>query len=230
MDKQGIKPTTDHMLIAQKKYNTYLCHICGKTLGSMDTLKIHLNCHTDETYKCPMCKYTSPRMDVIRRDSSRHKIDKKPPRLTMALETKPYQANQSSVNSYLYQQTMPQNKQTFPWILHEHDTLPPRIVRPCHINEPIIIPHEAVKQLPDPRLQWENIETTETMEETTSISSEIDQTLNQKCEISTCLSELNYMLRQLEAYKLSHPQTTQKEETETWTVLDSFETIAMDKI
>ena len=90
MDKQGIKPTTNHMLITQEEYNTYLCHICGKTLGSMDTLKRHLNSHTEDTYKCPMCTYHSPRMDAIRRHLSRHKTDREPSRTTMAtcLETK----------------------------------------------------------------------------------------------------------------------------------------------
>ena len=116
MDKQGIKPTTNHLLITWKEYNTYLCHMCGKTLGSMDTPKRHLNCHTDETYKCPMCKYTSPRMDAIRRHSPRPKTDKEPSWATMALETKPYQANPSSVNSNLYQQTMPKNKEAFIYI------------------------------------------------------------------------------------------------------------------
>ena len=101
-----VKPTTNHMLITQKEYN-FLCHICGKTFGSMDMLKRHLNCHTDETYKCPMCKYMSPRMDAIRRHSSRQKTGKEPSGPTMALETKPYQANPSSVDCYLYQQTMP---------------------------------------------------------------------------------------------------------------------------
>ena len=76
MDKQGIKQTTNHRIISQNEYNTYLCHICEKTVGSMDTLKRHLNSHTDETYKCPMCTYNSPRMDAIRRHLSRHKTDR----------------------------------------------------------------------------------------------------------------------------------------------------------
>ena len=79
----------------------------------MDRFKRHLNCYTDETYKCPMCKYTSPRMDAIRRHSSRH-TEKGQPRPTMTLEPKPYQVNPSSVNSYLYQETMPKNKRGFP--------------------------------------------------------------------------------------------------------------------
>ena len=67
MDKIRTIPTIKHRIIAQNEYNTYLCHICGKTLGSMDTLKRHLNSHTEDTYKCPMCTYHSLRRDTIRR-------------------------------------------------------------------------------------------------------------------------------------------------------------------
>ena len=52
------------------------------------------------------------------------------------------------------------------------------------------MPHEAEKQFPNPRSQLEN-----TTEETISISSEIDHILNQEFEISTWLSELDYMLK-----------------------------------
>ena len=134
----------------------------------------------------------------------------------MALETKPFQANPSPVNSYLYQQTMPKNKEAFPWIPHELDTLT-RISSPYHIKESIIIPHEAEKQLPDIRYQLEN-----TTEETTSISSKKDYILHQEFEISTSLSGFDYMLRQLEADDVPPPNYTEEEETETWTVLDSF--------
>ena len=97
------------------------------------------------------------------------------------------------------------------------------------MNEPIIILHKAKQQLPDPRLQPEN--NVETMEETTSISSEIDHILNQEFEISTLLSELNFMLRQLEADDtVPSPNYTEDEETKAWTVLDSFRTTAMDEI
>ena len=138
MDKHGIKPTTNYMLIKQKEYSTYICHISGNIHDSMDTLKRHLYCHTDQTCKCPRYKYTSLRMDAIRRHSSRHTY-KELPRPTMALETKSYQANWSSANSYLYQWTMPKKTETFPWILHELDTIPQRISRPYHMNEPIIM-------------------------------------------------------------------------------------------
>ena len=79
-------------------------------------------------------------------------MDKDLYRPTVELETKPYEANSSLINSQLYQQAMPKDKEAFPLILHELDTLP-RILRPYHIKEPIIIPHEAEKQLPEPRPQ-----------------------------------------------------------------------------
>ena len=100
-----------------------------------------------------------------------------------------------------------------------------------HINEPIITPHEAVKQLPDSRLQQGNIETIKTMKETTSVSSDIDPILNQEFAISTSLSELYYMLRQIEVDEtVPPPNCTGKEETEAWTVLDSFGIMALDEI
>ena len=96
----------------------------------------------------------------------------------------------------------------FPWILQELDAPPTRISRPCYINKSIIIPLKIVKQLPDPRL-WQ-----ETIGETTNTFSELDQILNQKLEASTSLSELDYMLRPLEADEtVPPPNYREKEET-----------------
>ena len=77
-----------------------------------------------------------------------------------------------------------------------------------NIKESIIILQEADKQLPDPRLE-------NTLEESTctNISSEIDHILNQEFEISTSLSELDLMLRQLEAEDVPPPNNTEAEET-----------------
>ena len=66
MDKQWTKLTTNHRTMTKNECNAYLCHICGKILGLMDTLKRHLNSHTEETNKCPMCTYHTPRMDAIK--------------------------------------------------------------------------------------------------------------------------------------------------------------------
>ena len=83
---------------------------------------------------------------------------------------------------------------------------------------------ESVKQLPDPRLHQEALEGT-----TSTIS--LDHILNQELEVSTSLSELNYMLRQTEANEtaptLNH---TERDETTAWTVLNSIGTTTMDKI
>ena len=93
-----------------------------------------------------------------------------------------------------------------------------------------LYPMKLLNKSPDQRLQRENAKTIVTMEKTTSISSEIDQILNQEFEISTSLSEFNYMLRQLDADETVPPPNYTGKETETWTVLDSFGTIAMSRI
>ena len=55
--------------------------------------------------------------------------------------------------------------------------------------------------------------------------------MNQELEVSTSLSELNYMLRQLEADEIVQPPNyTEKKETKAWTVLHSFGTITVDEI
>ena len=120
----------------------------------------------------------------------------------------------ANVNSYIYQESLPKNKEIFLWIFHELD-IQPRNSRPYCLLEPIIIPHKTNKILPDPR-------------ESASISSEIDHKLNQEYEISASLSELDMMLRKLESEDAPVPST--EEETNAWTVLDSLGTIANDLI
>ena len=56
------------------------------------------------------------------------------------LESRPYQANPNSVSNYLYQQTMPKNKEAFPWILQELEAPQLRISRPYYTEKAIIIP------------------------------------------------------------------------------------------
>ena len=109
-----------------------------------------------------------------------------------------------------------QKTKAFQWILQELDAPPQRISRPYYINEPVTIPLEAVKQLPYPRLQ-------EALEDTTSTKSEIDHILNQNLEASTFLSELDYLLRQLEADETAPTKNnTEREETTAWAVLDEI--------
>ena len=128
------------------------------------------------------------------------------------IETKAYQADPANVNSYIYQQSLPQNKEIFLWILHKLD-IQPRNSRPYYTSEPVIIPLEANELLQDQR-------------ESASLSSEIDHILNQEYEISASLSELDMMLRQLESEDSPIPST--EEETNAWTVLDSIGTIVND--
>ena len=99
------------------------------------------------------------------------------------IETKAYQADPSNINSYVYQQSLPKDKEIFLWILHELDTQPRRPSRPYNLPEPIIIPPGTDEKLTDPRL------------ESASISSEIHHILNQKYEISASISQLDLMLR-----------------------------------
>ena len=101
------------------------------------------------------------------------------------------------------------------WILHELDILPKRPSRPYNLQKLIIIPQEVEEKLTDPRFI-----------ESMSISSEIDHINNQEHEISTSLSDLNQMLRQLESEDVPLPNT--EEETNAWTLIDSMGTIAND--
>ena len=58
------------------------------------------------------------------------------------LETKAYQADPTNMNSYIYQQSLPKNKEIFPWILRKLDTQP-RNSRPYYQPDPINIPLET---------------------------------------------------------------------------------------
>ena len=123
------------------------------------------------------------------------------------IETKAYQADPENVNSYIYQQSLPKNKEIFLWILHELDTQP-RNSRPYYLSELIIIPWETNEKLSDAR-------------ESASISSEIDHILNQKHEISASLSKFDLMLRHLRVRRCTTTPSIE-EETNAWTVIDSM--------
>ena len=111
------------------------------------------------------------------------------------LETKLYQADPTNMKSYIYQQSLPKNKEIFLWILHELDTQP-KNSRPYYQLEPIIIPLETNDSLQDPRPHPEANEFSQDPEP--SLSEEIDHLLNQEYAISASLSELDMMLRNLE--------------------------------
>ena len=128
------------------------------------------------------------------------------------IETRAYQADPTDNNSYIYQQSLPKNKELFPWILHELDTKT-KTSRPYYQPEPTIIPLESIEPLQEPR------------ETTTSLSDEIDQLLNQEYAISASLSELDNMLRNLEAEDNREEETSANEDQgneDMWKLLDSI--------
>ena len=200
-----------------------LCHICGNMFSYTETLRRHLGSHENINFHCSNCEYISPIKDALKRHLKKHnktacrqlvsnqtQTKKSFPKKLSRIETKAYQADPSNVNSYIHQQSLPKPKEIFLWILHELD-IQPRNSRPYYLSEPVIIPHETKKLLQDPR-------------ESASLSSKIDHILNQECEISASLSDLDMMLRQLESEDAPPPSTD--EETNAWTVLDSLGHIA----
>ena len=173
-----------------------LCHICGNMFSYTETLRRHLGRHKNSNFHCPNCEYSSPRKDALKRHFKKHnkttcrqlmstQNKNSSPKKFSRIETEAYQADPANVKSYTYQQSLPKNKEIFPWILHELD-IQPRNSRPYYLSEPDIIPHKTNELLQDPR-------------ESASLSSEIGHILNQENEISASLTELDMMLRQLES-------------------------------
>ena len=132
------------------------------------------------------------------------------------LETKAYQADPTNMNSYIYQQSLPKNKEIFPWILHELD-IQPMNSRPYYQLEPINIPPETNELLQEPRQIQDPIEL--------SLSTEIDHLLNQEYMISASLSELDMILRNLESEDIPLPnreEETNAKEEDAWITVDSI--------
>ena len=198
----------------------YLCEFCGSFLSSFDTFRRHLKTiHYSKTteHKCSICGYATNRLDAIRRHlKSNHHSQKAKDVTTFildllevptqakkaALETSNYKADPSHMNSYLYQQMMPKNKEMFPWVLHslEAPQLPPRIYKPLYLltKDTITIPLETNEDLKDPRLEHHP---------STSPSWASD------------LTELDHLLRtQLEDTETNEKTTPTIE----WTILDSI--------
>ena len=125
------------------------------------------------------------------------------------------------MNSHIYQQSLPKNKEIFPWILHKLDTQP-RNSKPYYQPDPINIPLETNELLQDPRetheLSQDPIEL--------SLSNEIDHILNQEYAISASLSELDMILRNLESEDIplssTEEETNAREEDNAWITLDSI--------
>ena len=210
-----------------------LCHICGKMFNYMENLKRHLVSHRNK-YDCPDCKYSSPRKDTLKRHFKTHNrqilsnLNQRPEASNekTRLETKAYQADPTNMNSYIYQQSLPKNKEIFPWILHELDTQA-RNSRPYYQLDPIIIPLETNELLQDPRPHQNPInippKETQVQDPELSLSDEIDYLLSQEYVISASLSELDMMLRNLESEDiplLNREEETNGKEEDTWRLID----------
>ena len=152
----------------------YLCDYCGHLLGSKDTFRRHLmTAHHDKIkgHQCSICSYSTARLDSSRRHLKSNHHYKRARDVTKyimdflyshmersPIETRPYQADPSTRESYIYQQTMPKNEDMFPWILHSLDIplMPPKVHKPHYllVKEPINIPYDSIEQLEDPRLNY----------------------------------------------------------------------------
>ena len=139
--------------------DAYLCEYCGQFLGNFDTFRRHLKTiHYSKRreHSCSICGFKTRRFDSIRRHlkSNNHSkqarhittyiLDFLDPPKAKALETSNYKADLSTSNSYIYQESMPQNKEMFPWILQALETTtmtPEKINKPCYLltEEPLNI-------------------------------------------------------------------------------------------
>ena len=150
-----------------------MCEYCGQILGSQDTFRRHLKTiHYSKTseHKCSICGFKTSRLDSIKRHLKTNHHSKKardittyildflnPPKVK-AFETCSYKADPSTSESYIYQQSMPKNKEMFPWVLHALDTSPTtsRVHKPRYLltKDPIDIPLEKKQgKLIDPRIE-----------------------------------------------------------------------------
>ena len=124
-----------------------LCHICRNMFSYTETLRRHLGSHENSNFYCSNRDYSSPRKDSLKRHLKKH--NKTTCRQLMStakqlrnsklsrIETKAYQADPANVNSYMYQQTLPKDKEIFPWILHKLD-IQPRNSVPNYTSEPFL--------------------------------------------------------------------------------------------
>ena len=210
----------------------YLCEYCGQILGSSDTFRRHLKTkHYSKTreHKCSICGFSTRRLDSIRRhlksnhhlkgarDITTYILDFLDPPKVKAPQTPYYKADLGTSNRYIYQQSMPKNKEMFPWIPQVLDTapMPPRVYKPCVLlsKDPLNIPLDSTEELKDPSLEYYP----------STSPSWVD---------SSELSELDQMLRtQLETTSTSLKKTTTDRSTEErtlatqWITLDTIGTV-----
>ena len=181
----------------------YLCEYCGQLLGNLDTFGRHLKkIHYSKRreHNCSICGFKTRRFDSIRRHLKSNHHSKKARDITTyildfldspkarALETSNYKADPSTSNSYIYQQSMPKNKEMFHWILQALDTapMPPeKIYKPCYLltKDPLNTPLESTEEIKDPRL--ENCPTTSPSWVDSSKLSKLGQMLRVQLETTT---------------------------------------------
>ena len=148
-----------------------------------------------------------------------------PPKAEALIETRPYQADPSTSNSYIYQQTMPKNKEMFPWILHALDTalMSPRVYKPQYllVKDPINILFNSTEELKDPRLDYYTPRTSPSLTKDYSELSELDAMLHAQLEtegVTTTTTEEPSVDTTLQAPEERTPAMQ-------WVILDSIGTI-----
>ena len=194
----------------QNDSEKYLCDYCGHLLGAKDTFRRHrMITHHDKTkeHQCSICGYSTARLDSIRRHLKSNHHSKRAryvtkyitdfpnsPRERFPFETRPYQVEPSTRESYIYQQTMPKNKEMFPQILHSLDVplIPQKVYKPHYIlvKEPINIPYDSVEQLEDPRLNYYSPRSSSTSHYNDCIS-ELDTMVQRELETDVLEKNIN---------------------------------------
>ena len=176
----------------------YLCEYCGQILSNLDTFRRHLKViHYSKTrvHSCSICGLKTKRYDSIRRHLRTNKhcekarlitnyiLDYLDPPKAKAVEKSSYKADPSSTNSYIYQQTMPKDKEMFPWVLQALETAPDpeRIYKPQYLltKDTLPIPLEPTETLKDPRIERES--TSPSWVDSSELS-ELEQMLRSKLE------------------------------------------------
>ena len=187
--------------------DNYLCEYCGQILSSRDSFKRHLKTiHYSKTseHKCSICGFRTNRLDSIRRHLRTNNHSKKardittyildfldpPEAKAQALETSSYKADPRSTESYIYQQSMPKNKEMFPWILQALDTTTTtsRVYKPLCLltKDPREIPLDKQGETLDPRI--EDYQSTSPSWVDSSELSDLDRMLRAQLEDTTTTS------------------------------------------
>ena len=98
-----------------------------------------------------------------------------PPKAKAPIETRPYQADPSTRNSYIYQQTMPKNKCFHGYmLLIQPNATQSNNPRYLLVKDPINIPFTSSEELKDPRLDYHTPRTSPSLTKDYSELSELD--------------------------------------------------------